>query len=1554
MANALYRKIRIEVRKFFRELKKEPQKVILSEEELAEQKKKKKELARKKNKISKKHLVQAIGSGNAVIMSITLLLLAFMLIIRFGALTDFGREQIVKTFDGIKVGRIGNLSVEGLEGDIFTKFSLRYAAISDSQGIWIEGRNFKAEWDSLALTRALIHINKVEANGVRIYRRPILSKREKWLKRYLLALKIDIAKSPIESFEGFSVVHGIGGAAGKLELHHNKDFKLRAKLISIKRFSDGASIDLETHDGVPVYSFISASESSGGAIAGALGLDTNKSLLINSRLWAKSDTGNIDTIGLTGGQKFAAVKGNWNKKGGAINGVLDFSASKLTRSIATMFGQNVGLNSVWSQKNEATSSRIYNTSLTLNGNNALLRLNGPIDFKTRRSIAPLDLNLNIASISDFLQSPSIKGASANSAGKLDISKTGAIFDGNFGLKSVSFAGVSLDQLNGPINVSSENGQSEIKLSFFGQGGNTQNMISRAIGINPRGNLNVTRFVDGRWFVNLIEIYGQALNLKGSGNRNLFGALELNGKAILNVAPIIGRNYSGQIDTNFKAVQSQNSGQTIIQTESVGKQIRTNSALLDKIIGVNPTFSSKIQFAGNVAAINDIQLQLDEINATGKSLNLAAPIATLGGNIKLGEDALKVGFIKGTESGTWALAINKANAGAALSLDLLGANVSTQSSILDGFLTKTPKIKGVITFNEVGAQISAGQLSSPKANIDFGGGISRTSGFGINLNWKVQGPTNFGKIEIAGNMNGTGALTGPLSAPILRLNSVVDELNLGAIKLKSTNFETQINLGQSVFQADLSLNGNSDFGKINSGGTLVAVSNGFEVQNIKIDGAGISGRGSARILKNRDPSADIAFTIAQGALLQSGNLSGRLLLAQRGNQTMANVMANGNSFGFRGSNIVFSNLNISGNGPLSNLNLETKFATIGDFPILFNGSTNVAGQNNIYGLIINGRGSMGGRNFTISDPVKLGFEDGKQSAKGIINFASSTAINQGYLDFDFEQNQQSVQNHIKAQNLALTLLNRDLMGTFSGEIDINGRAQDLRGFMFGELKDARTRGLNNNLALNGNVNARLNRSELSVDLSAQNSQGLVIETKANLPVISSASPLRLAIERSKPLSGEFDVKGEIRPLADLVFAGERILSGHLDSKGKFAGSLNSPKLIGNFKLERGAFREASIGLNLANLNLNGQTDGDKISINSFAANDNARGTISGQGEIVISGPDRSSFTINTKRFRLIDSETTKIDATTALTLARTTAQKASLSGNMYIDFAQFSPKALSGNRIVNIEVEEINRPLANSNGARIGESPNANQSNMARSVRSNQENVDLDINIDAPRGVFVRGSGLNLELSLDAKARGSLGAPNLTGLAKVYRGEYEYGGRSFVFDDSGTIVLSSNPNNIRLNLVAERQDNNLTAKITISGTAADPKVKLSSTPELPQDEILAQVLFGRSRAQLTPLETVQLAANLANLASGGGFDVISNLRDITRLDRLVFSNTATGEISVAGGKYLGRDLYLELISEGTQGISSRVEWRPTKSTAVISRLGAEGDARISIRWRRDIK
>ncbi|WP_312686680.1 translocation/assembly module TamB domain-containing protein, partial [Brevundimonas nasdae] len=242
--------------------------------------------------------------------------------------------------------------------------------------------------------------------------------------------------------------------------------------------------------------------------------------------------------------------------------------------------------------------------------------------------------------------------------------------------------------------------------------------------------------------------------------------------------------------------------------------------------------------------------------------------------------------------------------------------------------------------------------------------------------------------------------------------------------------------------------------------------------------------------------------------------------------------------------------------------------------------------------------------------------------------------------------------------------------------------------------------------------------------------------------------------------------------------------------------------------------------------------------------------------------------------------------------------------------------------------------------------------VEKEARERGPQIGMDIALRSTGGkVRVSGRGLNVILDVNARVRGTIAQPQLTGTANVVRGDYEFAGKRFVFDDDGRVTLSTDPKQIRLNLKAVREDPALTATIDVTGTAAEPKIALTSSPALPQDEILSQVLFGRSASQLSPFEAAQLAAGVASLAGGGGFDVIGNLRELAGLDRLSFGGEASA-VTVSGGRYITDNVYLEVIGGGEGGAAVKVEWQPRRNIAVASKFGGQGDTGLSIRWRRE--
>jgi translocation and assembly module TamB len=412
---------------------------------------------------------------------------------------------------------------------------------------------------------------------------------------------------------------------------------------------------------------------------------------------------------------------------------------------------------------------------------------------------------------------------------------------------------------------------------------------------------------------------------------------------------------------------------------------------------------------------------------------------------------------------------------------------------------------------------------------------------------------------------------------------------------------------------------------------------------------------------------------------------------------------------------------------------------------------------------------------------------------------------------------------------------------------------------------------------------------------------------------------------------------------------------LSAKAEFAGTLADPKITGRADLTAGRFEDYPTGLKLRDAVIGAALNTDTIAVDRFSASDNQKGTVTGQGQVSLARGGASDLQIKLNNFRLVDNDTATANTTGSVTIVRGADGKAKIAGALEVVSGEINAAAKTSPDIPTIDVVERNRPF--------------NLDEQLQPPPAGQQGVALDITLTAARGLLIKGRGLNLDMSLDAKVAGTSGKPILSGVARVVRGDYDFGGQRFAFDNRGTVQLSDDPKLIRLDLTATREAPGLTAVINIQGTAAKPQITLSSTPVLPNDEVLSQVLFGASASQLSPLQAAQLASALTALASGGGFDVIGGLRSFARLDRLALVGGGATGVSVAGGKYIGDRVYVQVAGGGREGPSAEVEYRITHNLSLASKLAnvqpaattnttpgtvVQTGSTISIRWRKDFR
>ncbi len=163
-------------------------------------------------------------------------------------------------------------------------------------------------------------------------------------------------------------------------------------------------------------------------------------------------------------------------------------------------------------------------------------------------------------------------------------------------------------------------------------------------------------------------------------------------------------------------------------------------------------------------------------------------------------------------------------------------------------------------------------------------------------------------------------------------------------------------------------------------------------------------------------------------------------------------------------------------------------------------------------------------------------------------------------------------------------------------------------------------------------------------------------------------------------------------------------------------------------------------------------------------------------------------------------------------------------------------------------------------------------------------LNLDLTVNAPQQIFVRGRGLDAELGGSIRLTGPLASPRAIGQFTLRRGRLAILGKRLAFT-RGTLGFSGSliPT---LDLAAESTASGATVTINVTGLATNPKFNFSSSPSLPQDEVLARLVFGRSMSNLSPLQIAQLADAAAQLAGGGGStSLLETLRGKVGVDDL---------------------------------------------------------------------
>lgn len=511
----------------------------------------------------------------------------------------------------------------------------------------------------------------------------------------------------------------------------------------------------------------------------------------------------------------------------------------------------------------------------------------------------------------------------------------------------------------------------------------------------------------------------------------------------------------------------------------------------------------------------------------------------------------------------------------------------------------------------------------------------------------------------------------------------------------------------------------------------------------------------------------------------------------------------------------------------------------------------------------------------------------------------------------------------------------MAGTLSGEMRLRLAPDGWTGTADISGENLQPREDEDALALDARLDADLSRTGLQLDLTGS-APGLSLSADFALDT-GPVDALSELTAPDTPIEGRARIDGEIAPVAAFQLPEGRVLEGRLDATAQVSGTIGAPDFSGEASLESGRFVDRQQGLDIRDLSARAVFEDDGLTISSIQGRGPDGGRLTGRGEISFSGAQMSGEAhFEFENLTLVDRpKLTAIgDGETDIVLEGRTI---TVSGETRLDEVEARPPEGGREPIASIEVTEINVPGE-------GEAEIVPPPQPGYTVRLDEYHIVAD------NRVFVRGQSFDTEWSLDVTASGRPGDVTLEGEARLIRGNASLLGQRFTFE-SGTVSFSGPPREAELNITAVREARDITARIRITGTAGAPRIDLTSTPSLPEDEIASRLLFGQGRGELSGVQAAQLAGALAGAA--GGFDPFGALRSVAGLDQLSVVRDPTGATVVSGGRYLSDDVYLELAAtEGGAAPTTRIEWFLTRRFTVESTLGGSGQSGIALSWRRD--
>ena len=428
-------------------------------------------------------------------------------------------------------------------------------------------------------------------------------------------------------------------------------------------------------------------------------------------------------------------------------------------------------------------------------------------------------------------------------------------------------------------------------------------------------------------------------------------------------------------------------------------------------------------------------------------------------------------------------------------------------------------------------------------------------------------------------------------------------------------------------------------------------------------------------------------------------------------------------------------------------------------------------------------------------------------------------------------------------------------------------------------------------------------------------------------------------------GDLTITGRAQAALANAFIAPRALSGDLGFDLRLNGPLAISSLAGQITLSNARLSDPSLAFGVTGMSARADLAGGQAKLTATLPLTTA-GQLAVAGTIGLAAPYPSALGIALDGVTLRDPDLYEAQAQGALKLTGPLANQPLLSGQITLIKTELRvPSTGFGGAAGLPDLRHVNEPAdVHATRARAG------LLDSAATGRRGSGDLALDLTIAAANQLFIRGRGLDAELGGEVRIQGSLANPQPSGAFNLIRGRLDILGKRFALDEAllqleGDLVPF-------LRVLASTESQDITANVLIEGRADDPKVSFTSFPELPEEEVLALLLFGQGLQNLSALQALQLANAVATLAGRGGEGVVSRLRQGFGLDNLDVKTSAEGAAELTAGKYLGQNLYSE-VTVGQDGKTQiDLNFDLTDSITLRGSTGSGGNTGVGVFLEKD--